>query len=271
MSIFIADHMAKIGNIGGLVRPVHIGAALFAPADRGPEPDCLTQPNLSEKVAYADLRLHHYVAGLGLPKDQVIALMQYRRMYYLRSPAWYDLQGRRLRHKSSNGATDSIKVAERHRNGFLRQLSALTQDDLVQFLGKDTAVMSGHALSEGGLQPGYLAGSEALFPGDARYIDVWFALREVLQARVGPDLLKGVFDQQAQAYFHNTMVTTWGVFKDYADFLFGVLDELRDFADAPRMFGYLGERIQTVYVLHQQQTNAAFNIRTQPLMFYKPR
>lgn len=58
MSIFIADHMAKIGNIGGLVRPVHIGAAC-APADRGPEPDCLTQPNLSE-VAYADLRLHHY-------------------------------------------------------------------------------------------------------------------------------------------------------------------------------------------------------------------
>lgn len=138
----------------------------------------------------------------GLPaKDQVIALMQYRRMYYLRSPAWYDLQGRRCAQVKQRRDRQHQGRRAPPKRLFAAIIRFLTQDDLVQFLGKDTAVMSGHALSEGGLQPGYLAGSEALFPGDARYIDVWFALREVLQARVGPDLLKGVFDQQAQAYF----------------------------------------------------------------------
>jgi len=268
MSVFIADHTGKIPSIGRCVRPVHIGAAMVDPDQRGPEPDCLTEPNISATVAFADLRLHNYVARLDIPNDQVIALMQYRRMFYIGTSRLFSAHERRLYRKSQNSGADCFKAPLKKRPAYLRRLSMLTDKDLSSFLGGDAAVMSGHALSEQGLQPGFLAGVEELYPGDVRYKSAWFKMREVLEARVDPRLVKQQFDAQSQAYFHNAMVTTFFTFKAYADFLFDILGELHEYEDVPRVFGYLAERIQSVYVDHIQANDPTFTVRRQPLIFY---
>lgn len=253
--------------MGGLVRPIHIGAALVDPKERGPEPDCLTEPNLSTKTAFSDLRMHYYVSRLDLPDNQVIAIMQYRRMFYLKQPGLFDIRGQHLSRRLGNSKKDYARVRVSFRDAYLQELSNLTQNQLAELLGGETAIMSGHRLSLQGLERAYLDTIPDLFPGDDRYLDAWFKMRTLLEERVGKQLVKSVLEGQ-QGYFHNAMVTTWAEFKSYSEFLFGILDEMPEFHNVPRVLGYLGERIQPVYVRYRQASGPKFTIRHQRIMFF---
>lgn len=249
------------------MRPVHIGAALVEPHLRGPEPDCVHVGHVSREVAYADLRLHHYLANLPEPPSGVIAIMQYRRMYHFGGTGPFDMKGCFLDWRISRKKSDAVRVPLATRPAHLDRLSRLRTDDLVKILGRHGAVMSRHNKSTDGLENAYIKAFRASHPDDGRYVDGWHAMRRVLETFVGKKTTDDVLDGST-GYFHNMMITHWDEFKLYTDFLFAVLAELEDYRSTPRLFGYLAERIQTVYVLHRQIQKRSFAVKHRPIMMF---
>jgi hypothetical protein len=259
--------MGALSSPGGMVRPIHIGSALVDPSARGPEPDCLRQHNISDKIGFADLRLHHYVSQLDLPPDHIIAIMQYRRMFFLGQPRLFAPREQFLYRKLKNTSSDKWNVSTRYRDSYLKRIARLTQEDLLKTLNGHTAILTGHARCQDGLEQDYLTGTQDLFPDDVRYVDAWYDMRRLLEKRVGTALVAEVLDGP-RGYFHNAIVTSGAEFKAYADFMFDLFDDMPEYHHVPRILGYLGERLQPVYIRHRQKTAPQFRVKHQRIMFF---
>ncbi len=267
MSIFIADHLGELTAKNKLVRPIHIGAATCKPSERGPEPDCATADNLSDTVSFSDLRMHYYVAQLDLPNDQTIAIMQYRRMFFLGRPYWFQRRLRRVTRQLQEGVSEACPVRWKRRNAYLKHLNRVRQGDLDRVLSGANFVVSGHRLSTQGLQDAYLKYCAVSHPDQTAYVDAFLAMREVLEGKVDPHLVSSALEGR-QGYFHNMMVCRFSDFKSYTGFLFGVLDELKEFQTTPRLMGYLAERILPVFLASRMQQDPACLIKEQKIMFF---
>lgn len=260
MALFIADHTGLVQSSGGLVRPVHIGAAHLPPVFRGPEPDCNVPGHASLEVAYSDLRLHHYLSRLKQPPSEIVAIMQRRRLYFFGQRHFVDFAGRFFEKKTAQHTSDSKWTPAWYRDTYVRRLAMVSQSELETFLGDADAVMSGLNTSPKSIHDTFLKGTTEIYQDDPRVVEAWTALRKVLNDRVGEDIVKEALDG-SYGYYHNMMVTRWDWFLAYTEFLFSVLGELEAYRDMPRLFGYLAERIQTVYVHHLKAKDPTLKIK----------
>ena len=117
MTAFIADHKGFLLSQSDFLRPIHIGAALCNKKSLGPEPDNFSIANISRCEAYADLRLYDYIYKHYKGSCETLALLQYRRMYYLGSPQLSNFRSQLIRVKMNLniGAQKNIRSEFRHK------------------------------------------------------------------------------------------------------------------------------------------------------------
>jgi hypothetical protein len=264
VSVFIADHSGEITTTSDFLRPVHIGAALAAPGTLGPEPDTTVPHSLSPYPVFADLRLYDYIGKAYRGLCEYVAIQQYRRWFFIRSADSRTGNLASLERVVSRVDDGLVGIARRERDLYLTYLAGLTDDALREELGRDTFV--GNRLTfEVNLEDQYLISTADAYPDQPEYIDAWHDMRAALERSVGDEVVDATFSNDS-GYFNNCFITTWDEFEQYRAFLFGILDELAQYREVFRLFGYLAERIFCVYVRHQTVVRSEFSISSKPLM-----
>ena len=267
MPVFIADHTGSLQTRSSFVRPIHIGAALCDQKDRGQEPD-LWAHSISEKASYADLRLWHYLGALSFEDTTPIAIMQYRRMFFLGKPNILN-RGRKLRKQAK-----AIQISDTFqspqdaslRDPYLKWLARQSDRTLTKMLGDTSLIVNETSFPNHTLQAQYKVSIANLYPDEMVYWEAWDKMRACLENRLGRESVAASLNGKAGC-MNNMMV---GRAKDvlaYRSFLFDVLGELSEYENVFRIYGYLAERIQSAWVAHQVAKNG-FQVRHQAVMLY---
>tara|TARA_B100000780_G_scaffold269542_1_gene228423 strand:+ start:1294 stop:2094 length:801 start_codon:yes stop_codon:yes gene_type:complete len=262
MTAFIADHTGLLRSQSDFLRPVHIGAALCDDNLIGPEPDHLSANNISRCEAYADLRLYHHIYKNYKGKCEHLAILQHRRMYYLGLPAFSDFKSQLIRGKSNISRSTKITVTGAFKQRYLSHLLRQTDECLrSEFYGSDV-VANKVSFKKQSVQEQYLSALKATYPSRPEYLDAWYDMRSILEREISPSLVSKCLDGNV-CYVHNCLITDWDNFEKYYHFLFYVIDELSDYSEVFRLFGWLSERILGVHL-------AALNLNVRPktIMFF---
>jgi hypothetical protein len=266
--IFIADHLGRDRLASELFQPVHIGAALSGIGSAVAERDDGYAGSLSALESYADLRCLHHVRRMHSDDLDIIGIQQYRRVFHF--PPQED--------SGSDAVLRDVDYACHLRSGYelhlrpqvfeavLRGLVSLDESRVGKLLdGCDMVVNRRHDLGEETLESQYLRTISATYPGDMRYLDAWWDLKQVLSEMLpGADI--DLYCDEPTGYFNNVIIARRAEFNAYCDFLFAVLARLDRWAGVYRLFGYLGERIFTLYVKHQFATRPGFRLRELPVL-----
>lgn len=266
--IFIADHQGRGRLASKLFQPVHIGAALYRSGGETAERDDGYAGSLSAMESYADLRCLHHVRRMHSDDLDVVGIQQYRRVFHFPLPAGEVADGvlgevdRTVRLQPSY----ELHVSPPEFEVCLDRLREMVPSDIERLLdGCDMVVNRVHSLREETLERQYLRTISATYPGDMRYLDAWWDLKQVLGEMLpGADI--DLLCDEPTGYFNNVMIARRDEFNAYCDFLFAVLARLDRWAGVYRLFGYLGERIFTLYVKHQLATRSGFRLRELPVL-----
>lgn len=266
--IFIADHQGRDRLASGLFQPVHIGAVLSPAGSLRAERDDGYAGSLSAMEAYADLRCLHHVRRMHSDDLDIIGIQQYRRVFHVSSPAGALADGvpgevdRTVRLRPSY----ELHVSPLEFEACLDRLRAMTSPDVERLLdGCDMVVNRLQDLGGETLESQYLRSISATYPGDGRYLDAWWDLKEVLRQML-PEADIDLLCDEPSGYFNNVIIARRDEFNAYCDFLFAVLARLDRWAGVYRLFGYLGERIFTLYVKHRLATRSGFHLRELPVL-----
>jgi hypothetical protein len=264
VSVFIADHSGLITTVSEFLRPVHIGAALADAGSIGPEPDTTVPNSLSSHPVFADLRLYDYISKTYAGRCDLVCIQQYRRWFFLHEPESHPRNLSALERVMSNEDGGLVGIAHRERDLYLEYLADLTDETLRRELGDDTFVANRLSF-EVNLEDQYLISTSDLFPDQPEYIDAWHDMRAALGDQAGAEIVETALSANS-GFFNNCFIATWEEFERYRIFLFDILEELDDYRDVFRLYGYLAERIFSVYVTLQALERPEFGIRSKPLM-----
>lgn len=262
MPIFIADHTGTIQTQSKNLRPIHIGAALIEDAKLGKEPDNIAQNSISSKAVFADLRVHHHIRNVYENNTNFVAIMQYRRMYVLGTPKPEHKDLNELYAIAQSQSEGVIPVGECYRDPLLRYLAQQDDNCLQRELGSDDFIANRLNFGQRSVETQYLDAIKILYPNQLEYIDSWYDMRRILEQKVSKDVVRKCLDGN-EGYFNNCFISSWKKFVSYYDFLFDVLDKLKQYENVYRLFGYLGERIFHVFL---ERTSA--KVESRPLIFY---
>ena len=253
MPIFIADHTGTIDLQTRNLRPIHIGAALSTADACGPEPDTTAVGSISSLPVFADLRLYHHVRHLYEGRVNYVAIMQYRRMFVLGKPFFWQKPIHTLRVTAGSQSGGEVSVNAGLRDRYLRHLSSLSDRKLKQEIGGADFVANkmDFGIYKQNVEMQYLEAISELYPGQIQYTDAWHDMRVILERMTSQVVVANCFDFY-RGYFNNCFVSSWDSFLDYYDFLFEVLECLKQYRDVFRLFGYLAERAFGVYLMHSK-------------------
>ena len=258
MPIFIADHTGTIDLQTRNLRPIHIGAGLSNADARGPEPDTTAVGSISSLPVFADLRLYHHVRHLYEGRASHVAIMQYRRMFALGKPFYWQkplerdaLNTLHLMAGSKSGGEVSVNAGLRDQ--YLCHLSGLSDRCLKRETGGADFIANEMDFEVYGqnVEMQYLEAIRDLYPEQIEYIDAWHDMRIILERMTSRVVVANCFDYY-RGYFNNCFVSSWDSFLDYHDFLFEVLECLQQYRGVFRLYGYLAERIFGVYLMHSR-------------------
>ena len=253
MTTFIADHKGILVSQSNFVRPVHIGSALCEKKVLGPEPDNLFTNNISRCEAYADLRLYDHIYKQYRGNCEILAILQYRRMYYLGYPEFYNARSQliRLKMNLTTGAEKTIR--SEFRPIYLSHLLTQSDDCLWRELLGNDFVVNRKCFRNHSVQEQYLSAVKTLYPSQTEYVDAWHDMRIVLEREISPSLVSECFDGNI-CYINNCLITDWNNFEKYYLFLFHIINELSVYKKVFRLFGYLSERILGLFLLFSNKT-----------------
>lgn len=267
MTAFIADHTGTMAPPADWIRPVHIGAVLVDPAQRGVEPDTSYDGTLSGETAYADLRLMRYI-GATFPHDAgPLAVMQYRRVFFLGRPSPLDKRMQHLRLRCALKPYRQRLAPMADRAAYLSHLAAQSPDILRHSLGRADIVANRWNLRKTSLEQQFLSSNALIYPNDPAPLAAWDELKAILTRKMGADVVQRTLAGHS-GYLNNCFITSRAEFSRYHDFLFETLDELAAYKNVFRLFGYFAERIQTVYLNHRQSTDADYTIRSKAIVMF---
>ena len=262
MTIFIADHLGALKEQSAGFRPIHIGAKLATPDARGPEPDLVAPNSISAETAYADLRMLHHVRHVYDGLCEHAAIMQYRRMFLIGDAAQSD-PSLRLLHDETEASDLEFAVAPMTlRAPYIAHLLTLPATAPALVLGEHDFVANKVGFVGRSVQAQYVGSIKLDYPNQPEYVDAWFDLRRVLEAKFGESLTSEYMDG-GFGYMNNCFISSWPRFTDYCDFLFEVFDQLSGYRSVHRIYGYLAERIFAVYLAHHGMA-----VRSQRLMYF---
>jgi len=262
MTAFIADHKGFLLSQSDFLRPVHIGAALCNKKSLGPEPDNFSIDNISRCEAYADLRLYDYIYKHYKGSCETLALLQYRRMYYLSSPQFSNFRSQLIRVKMNLNIGAQKNIRSKFRHEYLSHLLNQTDECLQSELYGNDIIVNRKFLRTQSVQEQYLSAIAKIYPSQTEYLDAWHDMRLVLERELSPRLVSDCLDGNV-CYINNCFITDWDNFEKYYLFLFGIIDELSIYDEVFRLFGYLSERILYPYL-------AASNlkVKSKAMMFF---
>ena len=253
MPIFIADHTGTVDLQTRNLRPIHIGAALSNAETCGPEPDSTAVGSISSLPVFADLRLYHHVRHLYEGRGNYVAIMQYRRMFALGKPFFWQIPIHALHLAVGCQSGGEVSVNAGHRDLYLRHLSRLSDRHLRNEIGGADFVANqmDFGVYRQSVEEQYLEAIKILYPGQIEYIDAWYDMRAILERMTSQVVVANCFDLY-RGYFNNCFVSSWESFLNYYDFIFEVLERLKQYLDVFRLFGYLAERAFGVYLMHSK-------------------
>lgn len=266
MPVFFADHTGKMKRHNAFFRPVHIGAALVAPEERGPEPDCNYPASLSDNPAYADLRLYHYLRSIGSELPEHIAIMQYRRRFIFTPavkeyPKLSEVSQYDPFHRPPEAEYKmTTEVAE-----FYDEILSRKSDDVLQeVLGQKRFMTCRLELKTNDLGRQYLRSISRLYPDEPRYQSILYdAIRSMIRL-IGHKRVDFAV-KQGFSLTNNCFVTRKPDFLDYSSFLWTVLDDLKSYDDCFRIYGYLAERIFSVYAISRFEASGGKELGYLPM------
>ena len=253
MPIFIADHTGTIDLQTRNLRPIHIGAALSNADARGPEPDTTAVGSISSLPVFADLRLYNHVRHLYEGRANYVAIMQYRRMFALGEAFFWQKSQNTLHLMAGSQSGGEVSVNAGFRDRYLRHLSGLSDRHLKLETGGADFIANemNFGVYRQNVEVQYLEAIKGIYPGQIEYIDAWHDMRVILERMTSQAVVANCFDYY-RGYFNNCFVSSWKSFLNYYDFLFEVLERLRQYRDVFRLFGYLAERAFGVYLMHSK-------------------
>ena len=266
--IFIADHQGRDRLASDVFQPVHIGAALSEAGSPSAERDDGYAGSLSALESYADLRCLHHVRRMHSDDLDIVGIQQYRRVFHFPLSAGEaadevlkDVE-RTIRLQPSY----ELHISPPQFETCLERMRGIGASDIESLLtGCDMVVNRLQGLGDETLESQYLRSTSATYPGDGRYLDAWWDLKEILREMLpGADI--DLLCDEPSGYFNNVIIARRDEFNAYCDFLFEVLARLDRWAGVYRLFGYLGERIFTLYVKHQLATRSGFRLRKLPVL-----
>ncbi|OLP73214.1 hypothetical protein AK812_SmicGene47633, partial [Symbiodinium microadriaticum] len=266
--IFIADHQGRGRLASELFQPVHIGAALYRSGSEAAERDDGYAGSLSALESYADLRCLNHVRRVYSDDLDIIGIQQYRRVFHFPPHAGVLPDGvlEEVHRTTRLQPSYELHVSPPEFEICLDRLREMTSSDIERLLDGCCMVVNRlQSLGEETLESQYLRTISAIYPGDMRYLDAWWDLKEVLREMLpGADV--DLLCDEPTGYFNNVMIARRDEFNAYCDFLFAALARLDRWAGVYRLFGYLGERIFTLYLKHQLAMRPDFHLRELPVL-----
>ena len=242
--IFVADHQGLITEKSEVLRPFQVGRVLDD-LEEGTYPSASA---ILTRDAYADLRQYYYARHMVEEPHEYVALLQYRRMFYFPPPA--GTGGPELasldRGRGSSKSQDTFRVAEKLRAPYLARLASLKPADLKAALAGHRFVVNERSFPTSVSQQ-YIEGVMELHSGESAYVEAWHDMAGLLKRRLPAATVAAHFEGQS-GYFHNCLVAARADFWDYADFLFDLFADMPAYAEVPRVYGYLAERVLAPYL-----------------------
>ncbi|MEO9457523.1 MAG: DUF4422 domain-containing protein [Lentilitoribacter sp.] len=253
MTTYIADHAGAINIQSRNLRPIHIGAGMCELEARGLEPDTKAANSLSTSHVYADLRLYHHIRNEYAGRASHVAIMQYRRMFFLGKPYFWQKSLKAMNYASLSQSGGEVPIDVKSRDEYLAHLARLSDRVLRNEIGSADFLaneMSFETLNLS-VEQQYIDAIKLLYPDQPEYVDAWYDLRSILERMTSRTVVANCLDGH-WGYFNNCFVSSWENFVRYYDFLFEALDGLAEYNEVYRLFGYLAERIFGVYVTYSR-------------------
>lgn len=262
MTVFIADHLGAMHEQSPTFRPIHIGAALVDPAERGPEPDIVAPHSISAQTAYADLRMLHHIRHVYEGACANVAIMQYRRMFLIGDAKRSDPSLERLHKEDAASDIEFAATPLALRASYVAHLKNLDPSALPRLLEGCDFIANKVGFVGRSVQTQYIGSIKLDYPDQPEYVEAWMTLRRLLELRLG-DSLVGEYLDGGFGYMNNCFISSWRCFADYCEFLFDILGLLEAYRDVYRLYGYLAERIFAVYLAHRDMV-----VKSRRLMFF---
>lgn len=250
MPIFIADHTGTLRAEGSFLRPIHIGAALSI-GPLGPNPDTEFAGNISDQAHFADIRVYDYIdrwaAAHGAP--EFVAIMQYRRYLMLPSGGGFPASLNTLLTMRQDTVMPYVinKMSETQWQTYLAYLAEQSDQLLGRELGNYTFLANRIRMNKKNLAEQYLTSIAKDYPGDPAYIAIWHDMIAVAEHLLGKSRVAYAIGLP-RGYYNNMFVTRWQDFAEYKSLLWRIFDELDAYKTNFRIFGYLAERIFSIYL-----------------------
>ena len=267
MTIYIADHTGTLTADARHVVPVHIGAALVDADVSGPVTDMDNSDSISSQASYADLRLMRYV-GATAPRDgPAIAIMQYRRMFFLGEPYPWQRRVKRLWREFHASDTPEGLVPPFRREVYLNYLSHRSRHLTSRILKGADVIANQMVFNDMTVEEQYLQTITDHYVGEEAYVDAWHDMRKAAEGMVGSDAVVHALDCNSGCVL-SCFVAPRAEFFRYHDFLFELIDRLSNYREVFRLYGYLAERIQNIY-LAARSREGDFRVDAQRLMLFR--
>jgi hypothetical protein len=216
----------------------------------GPEADNIARGSPSAQLAYADLRAYHHIRNIYDGTADYVAIMQYRRMFFIGKPSPWRFSVKSLKKLSVSQNESEIVADANLRAAYLLHLKSQSDRVLYRMLHNYDFIANrmDFRIFNLTVQNQYLDAVKTLYPENEAYTAAWFDLRCIVEKLTSPSTVRDAFDGY-QGYFNNCFVSSWPSFCMYYDFLFEVIDKLEQYRSVPRLYGYLAERVLGLYFL----------------------
>ncbi|WP_114008027.1 DUF4422 domain-containing protein [Cohaesibacter intestini] len=266
IALFVADHLGRCRLSSDLFEPIHIGQAL-SDAKTDAEGDAGYDGSLSHLVSYADMRCLHHVWRRKAGQHAIIGLQQYRRLFlFPQHVGQHSETTRRILNSAKRLNHYQYWVDEQDFEAYVAYCETIRPEDIKGLLANhDIIVNQGQFFRSLSIEEQYLESINEAYPDDGRYIDAWFDFKQVLQSKLGEAFVDDALNDTV-GHFNNVFIARSELAYEYATLAFEIFAALDQWKDLFRIYGYLAERLFTVFVKYKQVKDAAFRILELPIL-----
>lgn len=243
VSIYTSHHKPSAFLTSPVIHPLHVGKALSY------SDICCPGDNIGDNISlknpfYCELTAHYWV-WKNAPETDYVGFMHYRRHF--------NFSENQNQPEDVWGMVNYPEITEEYENIF-----GLNEAAILQCLdGADIIVPKKWSVKAAGSKSNY----EHYQVSDHLHIRDYQNAIDILLKR-HPEYYATVkkFNDAHDGYYTNMFVMRSDIFKEYSEWLFGILDELETklafenySGQEKRVFGHISERLFNIFVLYKQQ------------------